>query len=225
LVSEQQLERALSEARETRRPLGEVCVKLGFTGELDIQRALASQEGEHMGVLEALAGESLGDCVAPTGFPGLSILPLGTASARHCASISPAALRRLVKLARGQFDTILIDTGPVPGSLEASVVVPEVDGVVLVVSKGEHRPSVARSAEYLRTMNAVPVGVVFNRASVKEVSHNASTLHRSTAAFGSSSGMGLKIDAEQSRRSNRLGPMAQAVAGCAPRHEEQGQDA
>jgi Mrp family chromosome partitioning ATPase len=222
LVSEQQLEQALSESRRTGRPLGETCVTLGFTGELDVQRALASQEGEHMGVLEALAGESLQDCVAQTGFPGLSILPLGTASARHCASISPAALRRLVKSARGQFDTVLIDTGPVPGSLEASVVVPEVDGVVLVVSKGEHRPSVARSAEYLRSMNAVPVGVVFNRASVKEVSHNSSTLHRSTAAFGSSSGMGLRIDAEQSRRSSRLGPMAQAVAGCAPPDAEEG---
>jgi hypothetical protein len=70
-------------------------------------------------------------------------------------------------------------------------------------------------------MNAVPVGVVFNRASVKEVSHNASTLHRSTAAFGSSSGMGLRIDAEQSRRSNRLGPMAQAVAGCVPPDADQ----
>jgi Mrp family chromosome partitioning ATPase/uncharacterized protein involved in exopolysaccharide biosynthesis len=216
LMTEAQLQQALARAQGTRRPLGEVCVEMGFVQEADVKRALDSQDAAHMGVLEALAGESLEDCVAETGFPGLSILPLGTASARHCASISPMALRRLLNLAKGRFDTVLVDTGPVPGSLEASVVVPEVEGVVLVVSKGEHRPSVARCTEYLRSLNATPMGVVFNRASVKEVSLNSSTLHRSTAAFGSSSGMGLKVDAEQSRRSDRLGPMAQAVAGCAP---------
>jgi Mrp family chromosome partitioning ATPase len=201
-------------------------VELGFVGEQDVKRTLEGQHDEHLGVLEALAGESLDDCVAQTGFPGLHILPLGLASARHCASISPTALKRLLTSARSQFDTVLIDTGPVPGSLEASVVVPQADGVVLVVSRGEHRPSVARSMEHLQTIGATPVGVVFNRASVDEVSHNSSTIHRSTAAFGSSSsGMGLKIDREQSRRSTRLGPMAQAVAGCAPLHEKEGDEA
>jgi hypothetical protein len=32
--------------------------------------------------------------------------------------------------------------------------------------------------------------------------------------------MGLKMNLEQSRRSGRLGPMAQAVAGCAPLDDE-----
>jgi hypothetical protein len=232
LVSAEQLERALLQARGDGRRLGEVCVELGFVRPRDLQRVLESQEGEHLGVLEALAGESLEDCVAETGFPGLSILPLGAASARHCASISPAALRRLLKLARARYDTVLIDTGPVPGSLEASVAVPQADGVILVVSKGEHRPTVARTVEYLRTIAANPVGVVFNRASLKEVAYNASTLHRSSAAFGgssgpagaSSSGMGLKMNVEQSRRSGRLGPMAQAVAGCAPLDDDDDHD-
>lgn len=217
LVTEQQLEQALIVARGDNRRLGDVCVELGYVSHQDVQRLLDSQGDAHLGVLDALAGEPLEDCVAETGFPGLFILPLGTASARHCASLSPAALRRLLKVARSKYDTVLIDTGPVPGSLEASVAVPLADGVVLVVSKGEHRPTVARTVEYLRSVGATPVGVVFNRASLKEVAHNASTLHRSAAAFGaSSSGMGLRVDAEQSRKSSRLGPMGQAVAGCAP---------
>jgi Mrp family chromosome partitioning ATPase/uncharacterized protein involved in exopolysaccharide biosynthesis len=221
LVTEQQLEQALIQARGEDRRVGDVCVELGYVSQADVQRLLDSQDDAHLGVLEALAGESLDECVAETGFPNLFILPLGTASARHCASLSPAALRRLLKLARGKYDTILIDTGPVPGSLEASVAVPLADGVVLVVSKGEHRPTVARTVEYLRSVGATPVGVVFNRASLKEVAHNASTLHRSSAAFGaSSSGMGLRMNAEQSKKSTRLGPMAQAVAGCAPLADE-----
>jgi succinoglycan biosynthesis transport protein ExoP len=220
LISEQQFQQAMMRSQQTGAQFGQVCVDFGFVGEQDLMRVVESQDGKHMGVLEALAGEPLADCVAETGFPGLFVLPLGTASARHCASISPAALRRLLKTARGNFDTVLIDTGPVPGSLEASVVVPQADGVVLVVSKGEHRPGVARCVEHLRTIGAVPVGVVFNRASLDEVTRNASTLHRSEAAFRSSSGMGLKLDAEQSARSNRLGPVAQAVAGCAPSDEQ-----
>jgi Mrp family chromosome partitioning ATPase len=218
LINDEQLSQALALSKSKRRPLGETCVEMGYVTELDVQRVLATQDAAHMGVLDALSGESLEECVAETGFPGLSILPLGTASARHCASLSPAALRRLLKVARGRYDAVLIDTGPLPGSLEASVVVPEAQGVVLVVSRGEPKPSVARCAEHLRSLNATPMGVVFNRASVKEMAHNVSTLHRSAAAFSaSSSGLGLKVDAEQSRRSNRLGPMAQAVAGCAPK--------
>lgn len=218
LINDEQLSQALALSKSTRRPLGETCVEMGYVTDLDVQRVLATQDGAHMGVMDALSGESLEDCVAETGFPGLSILPLGTASARHCASLSPAALRRLLKVARGRYDVVLIDTGPVPGSLEAAVVVPEAEGVVLVVSKGEPKPSVARCAEHLRSLNATPMGVVFNRASVREIANNASTLHRSAAAFSaSSSGLGLKVDPEQSRRSNRLGPMAQAVAGCAPK--------
>jgi Mrp family chromosome partitioning ATPase/uncharacterized protein involved in exopolysaccharide biosynthesis len=218
LITAQQLEQALARARTTGARFGDTCVELGFASEADVERVIESQDEQHMGVLEALAGESLEDCIAATGFPGLFILPLGTASARHCASISPTALKRLLKVARAKFDTVLIDTGPVPGSLEASVVAPQADGVVVVVSKGEDRPAVARCVEHLRTVGANTVGVVFNRASLNEVSRNASTLHRSAAAFGSSSssGMGLQLDAEQSRKSDRLGPIAQAVAGCAP---------
>jgi len=221
LISQKQFEEALKRSQQTGAQFGQVCVDFGFVGEQDVMRVIDGQGDKHMGVLDALSGESLQDCVAETGFPGLFVLPLGTASARHCASISPAALKRLLKLARTQYDTILIDTGPVPGSLEASVVVPQADGVVLVVSKGEHRPDVARCVEHLRTVGAVPVGVVFNRASLNEVTRNASTLHRSEAAFRSSSGMGLQLDEQQSKRSNRLGPVAQAVAGCAP-SEDQG---
>lgn len=222
LITDEQLEQALIQARGEARRIGDVCVELGYVSQRDVQRLLESQDEAHLGVLDALAGESLDDCVAESGFPGLYILPLGTASARHCASISPAAFRRLLKQARAQYDTVLIDTGPVPGSLEASVAVPQADGVILVVSKGEHRPTVARTVEYLRTVGANPVGVVFNRASLKEVALNASTLHRSSAAFGaSSSGMGLRMNVEQSMKSNRLGPMAQAVAGCAPLEEDE----
>ena len=61
-------------------------VDFGFVGEQDLMRVIDGQDDKHMGVLDALAGEPLKDCVAETGFPGLFVLPLGTASARHCAS-------------------------------------------------------------------------------------------------------------------------------------------
>ncbi len=49
----------------------------------------------------------------------------------HASTLSPAALRRLIEEARKHFDTILIDTGPVLGSIEASLVAAAVDAVVL----------------------------------------------------------------------------------------------
>ena len=66
---------------------------------------------------------------------------------------------------------MLIDTGPVPGSLEASVVASQVDEVILTVARGEQRALAERSATHLSALGARVAGIVFNRGSQRRRGH------------------------------------------------------
>ncbi len=161
------------------------------------------------GVLEAINTRSLMEYVRPTDIADLSILPLGDAHTHHASSLSPAALRRLVDEARKHFDTILVDTGPIQGSIEASSVCAAADGVVLVVARGQQRPQVDRAMAHLRAIGASLAGVVFNRAQSRDFdrSVNRLSLSRSIAR-----GNGHSTAPANGRSSGRFGPVAKAVA-------------
>jgi polysaccharide biosynthesis transport protein len=116
------------------------------------------------GVLEAIANRSLLDYVRGTDVADVSILPVGTSQSLHASTLSPAALRRLIDEARKQFDTILIDTGPILGSIEASLVCAAADAVILTVARGQQRPLVEKAISRLVGIGAKVAGVVFNRA-------------------------------------------------------------
>ena len=60
------------------------------------------------------------------------------------------APRRLLEEARRNFDVILIDSGSVLGSIEATVLAPEVDGVIMAVTRGQQQQLVERSIHHLR---------------------------------------------------------------------------
>ena len=66
-----------------------------------------------------------------TDVAGLSVLPVGTEGGQNASSFSPSAVRRLIAAVRDQFDMVLIDTGPVLGSIEATPVVAASDAVIL----------------------------------------------------------------------------------------------
>jgi Mrp family chromosome partitioning ATPase len=215
LVTRQQVDDAMKLARSAGRKLGEALVEAGYIHQQEIATALAEQEQNPLGLLDALSGENLEDCAADTGIPHLHVLPLGTANAVHAGTLSPAALRRLVEAARERYDTIIVDTGPILGSLEAASVASVADGVILTVSCGEQRPTVEQSIQYLETVGAHLAGIVFNRARRDEihrlVSYSASSsLHRSTALARRTDRL-LGND-----QTNRLGPVAGAVAAFAP---------
>ena len=152
------------------------------------------------GVLEAIASRSLLEYVRSTDIADVSILPVGTSHQLHASTLSPAALRRLIEEARKQFDTILIDTGPVLGSIEASLVAAAADAVVLAVSRGQQRPLVEKTIQHLKHIKANLAGVVFNRAQNADFDRSISGLSLRSAAAGAGH-----------NRSNRIGPVARAV--------------
>jgi len=116
-----------------------------------------------------LEGEQLCDCVCETQIPYLSILPVGSAGSHHIGKLSPLAIQRLVDAARASYDVVLIDTGPIPGSLEGYGVVAAADGVILTVSKGDMRTGMQKCVNYIESVGARLAGVVFNRATARDI--------------------------------------------------------
>jgi succinoglycan biosynthesis transport protein ExoP len=155
---------------------------------------------EH-GVLEAMASRDILPFIRTTDVADLSFLPVGKAMGGYTGTISPAAVRRLVDEARKHFDVILIDTGPILGSIEASPVAVASDGVVLCVSRGQQRQLVDRALAHLHAIGAKLAGVVFNRA-------QAHDFERSTNRLG----LGSVPAGTDGRRSEAIGPVARAVA-------------
>ena len=214
LVSAAQLDEALDRAENTPGArLGETLINMGHISEADLNSALSLQEHASVGLLDCMAGESLDDCVFATGITGLSVLPVGSARASHIAKLSPAGVQRILNEARETYEVIIVDTGPVQGSLEASIVSPLADGVVFVVSRGNDRPAAERALSHLDQIGAKILGIVFNRAAESDV--------RAISFSNASSQPPVDEDidrpiTERTKRehqsASRFGPIARAVA-------------
>lgn len=165
----------------------------GLTARLNVN-------AEH-GILEAMASRDIAPFIRTTDVADLSFLPVGRAMGGYTGTISPAAVRRLVDEARKQFDVILIDTGPILGSIEASPVAVASDAVVLCVSRGQQRQLVDRALEHLHAIGAKLAGVVFNRAQAHDFERSTNRLGLSSAPAGA-----------EGRRNEAIGPVARAVA-------------
>jgi Mrp family chromosome partitioning ATPase len=94
---------------------------------------------------------------------GLWILSTGRKAPRNYA-VSPASVERLLGEARCHFELILIDTGGVFGSVDATVLAPLTDGVIFVVARGQREALVQQSVQQLDSLGTKLAGVIFNGA-------------------------------------------------------------
>jgi polysaccharide biosynthesis transport protein len=208
LVDDHLLQEGLDQAHRQGKRLGEVLLEMGCLPAEKLESALAAQKNAAFGVLEAIDGEDLAECVATTDIPGLSILPLGQANAEHIGSLSPAMLREVLESARNNYDMVIVDTGPILGSLEAAMVATQADDVVVVLSAGENRGAAERSLRYLDGVGAKVAGFVFNRATPRDFENSDSAQRVSSSA----NRWGHARSWTQSRQLANFGPVAQAVA-------------
>ncbi len=213
LVTTEQLEQALWAADTSGKLVGETLVNMGILSEADVSEALALQSEVPIGLLDAVAGEDLKSCITNAGIDRLDILPVGGAKAHDMSRISPSSLSRVIEEARGYYDVILQDTGPVPGGVETSIVTAQADGVVLVVSHGDQRSQIKSAIDFLGSIDANVEGVVFNRASTRDIVGSAMSSSLSgDAASSESRDEGEARETPTSLRSKRFGPVARAVA-------------
>ena len=217
LITSRQLEEALRASRRSRRRIGQTLVELGFVTKQVLRDAMVLQKNEVMGLLDALNGEDVLSCVAPLGIDGLQILPLGEASVHDAATLSPGAFRELIDRASRCFDVVIVDTGPILGSLEVSVVASQMDAMVLAVARGDSKSIVRKALMQLSVVGTRVAGMVFNRASHRDVI--AFSSHGSSSSRSTRSGSdGPVVEHRDVPEAQKLGPVARAVASwSAPR--------
>jgi succinoglycan biosynthesis transport protein ExoP len=170
----------------------------------------SSLAGNEMdGMQEALLSGSLLKSVRKT-YSGLYILTAGNAAAADAVSIPSDTMHALFAEARKYFQVIIVDSGPILGSLEAVVVAQEADGVIFAITRGQHRELVQRALRRLNGLGTQVVGFIFNRAKPQD-------FHRSS--YGSTTEPARDPDAHldpaemwQGESLKRFGPLVQAVA-------------
>ena len=171
--------RGEGELKREPQSLDEVMLQMGYLDADDAGLVLFADERE-VGLTGLLAGEALERCVVESRVANLSLLPALAVEGGHVGRMSGEFVRSLIEQARPGYDMILFDTGPIPGSVEGMLVASEVDGVVVVASRGESQRKFDRTLSHLRLVGATLTGTVFNRAAGGDVMVERSGTRRAT---------------------------------------------
>jgi succinoglycan biosynthesis transport protein ExoP len=138
--------------------------------------------GTASGLADVLASGTLNGELRSTGEGLISVVPAGAVTRCSPESIAASDLRSVLDQLRAKFDIVLVDTGPILGSLEANLVAPMADQVVLVVSRGKDKGAVQAAMRRLRTLGALTAGLVFNRAMVRDFVQSSSAATRQSVS-------------------------------------------
>ncbi|MEE9129653.1 MAG: hypothetical protein V3T84_06505 [Phycisphaerales bacterium] len=144
--------------------------QLGYSGQQGLKEVLRS-------------GRVDGEFVSLT-VPNLSFLPAGASATYGPEAIRQDDLDELFAQLRAKFDVILVDTGPLPGSLEALPVASAADAVLLSVRRGRRRSRLEDCIKDLETVGTACFGVVLNYAASSDCDRyvSGSSLTRARAA-------------------------------------------
>lgn len=99
--------------------------------------------------------------------PNLHVLPAGKASRAALGIISSERLREIIKGLKARYDYIFVDSPPIVGVSDASIVASEVDGVILVVQYRKYpRIMSLRAKRLVENVGGRVIGVVLNNINV-----------------------------------------------------------
>lgn len=94
---------------------------------------------------------------------GFDMIP--ASNAEHASEIFCGhTLQRILREAKDRYDIVLVDTGPILGSIEAAAIAPSMDQILLVISRGLESRLLRMATDRLRELGARSVGIIFNKA-------------------------------------------------------------
>jgi capsular exopolysaccharide synthesis family protein len=155
------------------------------------------------GLAEVLASGVLNGHIVQTRTAGLFLLPIGRNDQRFASRLSAPMVRRLLDAVRDQYDVVLVDTGPILGSLEAAFVTSAADGVILVIGRGQHRHYVDKAIGQIRAVGGHLLGLVFNRATAFDFKKSVTSASIRSVGVYPADGPGP---------AKQLGPVARVIA-------------
>lgn len=116
------------------------------------------------GIADLLTGLEPTKCIKHTSTEKLYAMPIGDTTKCKPEQLANRPIQQVIDWLRERFDVILIDTGPVLGSLEAGIVTAAADQVLLVVARGQSDNVVQAAVSRLERLGVRSTGLVFNRA-------------------------------------------------------------
>jgi len=126
------------------------------------------------GVADLLTGLEPTKCIKHTQTDKLYAMPIGDASKCRPEQLASRPIQQVIDWLRERFDVILMDTGPVLGSLEAGIVTASADQVLLVVARGQADNVVQAAVSRLERLGVRSTGLVFNRADPEDLRRSLS---------------------------------------------------
>ena len=148
----------------------------------------------------------------------LWILPAGPGGTLDPEELSLEGMKALIEALRSQFDIVIIDTGPVLGSIEANLAIRSSDGTLLTISRGQDPRLVNAAMDRIARLGAKCAGLVFNKANIEDMSHSAS--HVSLSATSSRS---VRSNGEE-RSGHRRRSLAEVFVGVPGEDAQKGQE-
>ena len=106
--------------------------------------------------------ESLGQIIHPAKQPSLFVINGGATTSNPTALLASPVMDELLNYLSGQGQTTLLDSSPVLGVADVSVLAPRVDGVIIVVWQSQtKREQVALAIKQLQASRSRVMGIVF----------------------------------------------------------------
>lgn len=122
------------------------------------------------GLSEALTGmKKISECIYTTQYPNLNIMFAGKCPPNPVELLNSNYFSRLIEHIRGVFDYIIIDTPPLGRVIDAAVIAPNCDGIILVLgSQRIHRKQAQEVIEQINKSGEKILGVVRNNMKRRE---------------------------------------------------------
>lgn len=96
---------------------------------------------------------------------GVQVLTSGPLPPNPVDLLDTPQMQALIEYLKKHFDLVLLDTPALLPVIDAAVLAPMVDGVVMIIRRAQTRQEAIQAAQQqLNTVKAVPVGVVINQA-------------------------------------------------------------
>jgi capsular exopolysaccharide synthesis family protein len=117
------------------------------------------------GLTEVLTGRLDGEAAQKTHVDNLSVLPSGSTAPNPVDLLDSDVMRDLLVALSEEYDHIVVDSAPMIGMADTTVLVPHVDGVVLVAQPGgTPRDALRKLKEKVVGVQGHVLGVVLNNA-------------------------------------------------------------
>lgn len=120
--------------------------------------------GDQAGLVESLGSENFDGQLYDSHVPGMRVLPAGHRQQSNAHELTLEELEPLVTGLRSRFDIVIIDTGPILGSLEVGLLAQVADTLLMVSARGTASQLVNAAMDRARRVARNGIALVFNRA-------------------------------------------------------------